>query len=154
MMAPRWLPGSAWWVLLLRAFGAHVGSCCRLKPGLRVRFPWRPQVGSHCWLGEDAWFDNLAPIRLGDHVCVSQGAYLCTGNHDFRSPGFDLHVQQIVIGSGAWIAARAVLAPGRVIGFGAVVALVAIIGSELPEIAIVRCNPAVIVGQQFPQGCQ
>lgn len=154
LLAARWLPGSAWRVALLRAFGACIGPGCRLKPGLRVKFPWRLQVGSHCWLGEDAWFDNLAPIRLGDHVCVSQGAYLCTGNHDFRSPGFDLRVQEIVIGSGAWIAARAVLAPGCVIGSGAVVALGAVVSGEVPEAAIVRGNPAVIVGQRFPKGCQ
>jgi len=37
----RWLPGSAWRVPLLRAFGARIGSGCRIKPGLRVKFPWR-----------------------------------------------------------------------------------------------------------------
>ena len=48
-----------------------------------------------CWLAEDAWPGNLAPISLGDRVCLSQGAYLCTGNHDFRSPGFDLRLGPI-----------------------------------------------------------
>ena len=56
---------------------------------------WRLQVGQACWLAEDAWLDNLAPISLGDRVCLSQGAYLCTGNHDFRSPGFDLRLGPI-----------------------------------------------------------
>ncbi|MEB3168931.1 MAG: WcaF family extracellular polysaccharide biosynthesis acetyltransferase [Synechococcaceae cyanobacterium] len=148
LLAARWLPGSAWRVALLRSFGTRIGQGCRLKPGLRVKFPWRLQVGSHCWLGEDAWFDNLAPICLGDHVCVSQGAYLCTGNHDFRSPDFALRVQPIRIGSGAWIAARAVLAPGSVIGAGAVVALAAVVSGHVPDAAIVRGNPAEVVGQR------
>ena len=26
-----------------------------------------------------AWPGNLAPISLGDRVCLSQGTYLCTG---------------------------------------------------------------------------
>ena len=56
---------------------------------------WRLQVGQACWLAEDAWLDNLAPISLGDRVCLSQGTYLCTGNHDFRSPGFDLRLGPI-----------------------------------------------------------
>ena len=110
LLAARWLPGSAWRVGLLRLFGACIGPGCPRKPGLRVKFHWRLQVGQSCWLAEDAWLDNLAPITLGDRVCVSQGAYLCTGNHDFRSPGFDLRLGPITIGPDAWIAARAVLA--------------------------------------------
>ncbi|MEB3353750.1 MAG: hypothetical protein VKM34_05895 [Cyanobacteriota bacterium] len=73
-------------------------------------------VGRACWLAEDAWPGNFAPITLGDRVCLSQGAVLCTGNHNFRSPGFDLRLGPISIGTGAWIAARAaraVVALGR-----------------------------------------
>ena len=35
-----------------------------------------------------------------------QGAYLCTGNHNFRSPGFDLQLGPIRIDSDAWIAPK------------------------------------------------
>lgn len=147
-VAARWLPGSAWRVLLLRAFGARIGSGCRLKPGLRVKFPWRLQVGDACWLAEDAWLDNLAPIEIGDRVCLSQGCYLCTGNHDFRAPGFGLRLGPITVGSDAWIAARAVLAPGTQVGSGAVVALAAVVSGTVPPGVIVRGNPAVAVGQR------
>lgn len=148
LLAARWLPGSAWRVALLRLFGARISSGCRLKPGLRVKFPWRLQVGHHCWLAEDAWIDNLATVILGDRVCLSQGVYLCTGNHDFRSPGFDLILGPISIGSDAWIAARAVLAPGTRVGNGAVVALASVVSGEVPAGAIVRGHPAVVVGQR------
>lgn len=148
LVSARRLPGSAWRVGLLRAFGARIGPCCRLKPGLRVKFPWRLQVGQACWLAEDAWIDNLAPVILGDRVCLSQGTYLCTGNHDFRSPGFDLILGPITIGSDAWIGARAVLAPGTRVGPGAVVALAAVVSGEVPAGAILRGNPAIVVGQR------
>jgi putative colanic acid biosynthesis acetyltransferase WcaF len=148
LLAARWLPGSTWRVLLLRGFGAQIGGGCRIKPGLRVKFPWRLQVGEACWLAEDAWIDNLAPVRLGDRVCLSQGAYLCTGNHDFRSPGFDLRLGPISVGSDAWIAARAVLAPGTRIGPAAVVALGALVSGSVPAGAIVRGNPAIVVGKR------
>jgi putative colanic acid biosynthesis acetyltransferase WcaF len=148
MLAARWWPGSAWRVGLLRAFGARIGPGCRIKPGLRVKFPWRLQLGRACWLAEDAWIDNLAPVTLGDRVCISQGAYLCTGNHDFRSPGFTLRLGPITVESDAWIAARAVLAPGTRIGAGAVVALAAVVSGNVPAGAIMRGNPAVVVGQR------
>jgi putative colanic acid biosynthesis acetyltransferase WcaF len=105
-------------------------------------------VGEACWLAEDAWLDNLATIRFGDRVCISQGAYICTGNHNIRSPGFDLRLGPITIGSDAWIAARAVLAPGTRVGAGAVVALGAVVSGIVPPGAIVRGNPALVVGQR------
>ena len=148
LLAADWLPGSAWRVSLLRAFGARIGRRCRLKPGLRVKFPWRLQVGDHCWLAEGAWIDNLAPITLGDRVCISQGAYLGTGNHNIRSPSFALRLGPISIDSDAWIAARAVLAPGTQIGAGAVVALGAVVSGTVPPGVIIRGNPAVITGKR------
>lgn len=148
LVAARWLPGSAWRVKILRIFGASIGSGCRIKPGFRVKFPWRLQVGHACWLGENAWLDNIATITLGDRVCISQGAYLCTGNHDYRSPNFDLLEGQISIGSDAWIAAQSVLAPGCTIGSGAIVALGAVVTGAVPSGAIVRGNPAVVVGRR------
>ena len=148
LLSSRWLPGSAWRVWLLCAFGAHIGSGCCIKPGFRVKFPWRLRVGKSCWLAEDAWLDNLAPITLGDRVCLSQGVYLCTGNHNFRSSSFDLVVGSINIGADAWIAARAVLAPGTDIGPGAVVALGALVSGSIQAGVIVRGNPAVVVGKR------
>ena len=148
LLSTRWLPGSAWRVLLLRSFGARIGPGCRIKPGLRVKFPWRLGVGEACWLAEDAWLDNLASITLGDRVCISQGAYLCTGNHDFRSPGFELRLGPITIGSDVWIAAGAVLAPGTRVGTCAVVALGAVVSGTVEPGVIMRGNPAVVAGQR------
>ena len=147
-LSARWLPGSYWRVLLLRSFGARIGGGCRIKPGLRVKFPWRLQVGEGCWLAEDAWLDNLALISLGDRVCISQGAYLCTGNHDFSSPDFDLRLAPITICSDSWIAAFTVLAPGTYVGPGAVVSLGAVVSGTVQERCIVRGNPALVVGQR------
>ena len=94
LLSSRWISGSKWRVILLRFFGAQIGHGTRIKPGFRVKYPWRLIVGQFCWLGEDAWIDNLAAVRLGDRVCLSQGAYLCTGNHNYRSSDFGLHLMQ------------------------------------------------------------
>ncbi|MCT0229501.1 WcaF family extracellular polysaccharide biosynthesis acetyltransferase [Synechococcus sp. CS-1324] len=142
------LPGTAWRRWLLQSFGAQIGSGCRLKPGLRVKFPWRLVVGDHCWLGESVWIDNLAPVRLGDRVCLSQGAFLCTGNHDYRSPGFELTLGPIKVGADAWICAKAVLAPGSQVGEGAVVGLAAVASGRIGSGSIMAGNPAVPVGRR------
>ncbi len=142
------LPGSGWRKALLRGFGARIGAGGRLKPRLRVKFPWRLAVGEHCWLGEAVWIDNLALVTIGDRVCISQGAYLCTGNHDFRSPSFDLQLGAITIGADAWIAAQAVLAPGTQVRERAVVGLGAVASGTVAAGTVVRGNPAMAVAQR------
>ena len=94
-----------------------------VKPGARIKFPWRLSIGDHSWIGEDAWIDNLAPVAIGADCCLSQGAYLCTGSHDWSRPSFDLLTKPIVVHDGAWIAARAVVGPGVTVGEGAVLCL-------------------------------
>jgi len=142
------LPGTPWRRWLLISFGARIGNGCRLKPRLRVKSPWRLVVGDHCWLGENVWIDNLAPVTLADRVCLSQGAFLCTGNHDYRSRGFELTLGPIQVGAEAWICARAVLAPGTVVGAGAVIGLGAVASGRVAPGQIMAGNPAVVVGQR------
>ncbi|MEB3168772.1 MAG: hypothetical protein VKK97_08575 [Synechococcaceae cyanobacterium] len=54
----------------------------------------------------------------------------------------------IHIGSDAWIAARAVLAPGSRIGAGAVVTLGAVVSGHVPPGAIIGGHSAVLVGSR------
>ena len=129
-------------VLLLKAFGARVGKGLVIKPSVRIKFPWRLTIGDHCWIGESVWIDNLANVAIGDHVCVSQGAYLCTGSHDFRSSSFDLIFRPIKIGSGVWIAARAVILCGVTIGGNSIVTAGSVVHRNVSPGWIVSGNPA------------
>lgn len=121
-----WLPGSGWRVRLLRTFGARIGRGVVIKQHVTVKFPWKLTVGNHVWIGERVWIDNLAQVTIGKHACISQGAYLCTGSHDWRDPQFTLIARPIQIGMGAWVGARASLAPGAVMEDGAVLAMTAL----------------------------
>ncbi|MBT51987.1 MAG: colanic acid biosynthesis acetyltransferase WcaF [Mameliella sp.] len=118
-----WLPGSGWRVKLLRAFGARIGRGVVIKPHVTVKFPWRLTLGDHVWIGERVWIDNLAQVTLEDHACLSQGAYLCTGSHDWTDPRFALITKPITVGQGAWVGAQAILALGTVLEEGAVLAM-------------------------------
>ena len=136
------LPGSGWRVALLRLFGAQIGSGARIKPGFRVKYPWRLTVGDDCWLGEDAWIDNLADVVAGDSVCISQGAYLCTGNHDWSDPAFGLITKEIHLGNSSWVGARATIGPGATLGEGSVAAAGSVVTGSIPPWEIHGGNPA------------
>lgn len=118
-----WLPGSAWRRSVLRAFGAKIGRGVVIKPNVRVKFPWRLEIGDHVWIGERVWLDNLARITVGSHTCISQGAYLCTGSHDWSDPKFKLITKPIAIGEQCWICARCTLAPGTTVESNVVLTL-------------------------------
>lgn len=147
-LVESYLPGSGWRRTLLRAFGARIGVGVVIKPRLRLKFPWRLSVGAHSWLGEAVWLDNLDWIRIGANCCISQGAYLGTGNHDWADPVFGLITQPIDIADQAWICAQARVAPGSHIGVGAVLAQGAVHGGTLAAWAIAAGNPARVIRQR------
>lgn len=130
---------------LLRVFGASIGRRVHIKPGLRVKFPWYLEVGDYSWLGEDLWIDNLAQVTIGAHACVSQGTYLCTGNHDWSTPNMKLFRRPITCGNGSWIGARSVICPGVTLGEGAVVGAGSVVSKDVPAFEIHAGNPARFV---------
>lgn len=138
----RFLPSSCR-VRLLRLFGARIESGVLVKAHVRVRYPWRLRIGKDCWIGEDCWIDNWAPVHIGSNVCVSQGVYLCTGNHDWSDPAFAISPRPIAIEDGAWIGARAVLGPGVHMGIGSVAAIGSVVIREVAEWEIHAGNPAI-----------
>jgi putative colanic acid biosynthesis acetyltransferase WcaF len=129
----------------LRLFGATVGEGLIIKPGVHLKYPWRMRLGKNCWLGERAWVDNMEDVWLGDNVVVSQGAYICTGNHDWSDPGMGLAPQPVVIEDGAWIGAFARIGPGRRVAEESIVSLGAVLLIDTERRGIYAGNPAELV---------
>jgi putative colanic acid biosynthesis acetyltransferase WcaF len=142
LLRSPWLPLSSVRASVLRLFGARVGKGAVIKPGVRVKYPWLLTVGDHVWIGEDAWIDNLAQVMIGNHVCISQGANLCTGNHDWSDPNFGLLIKPITLESGSWVGARAVIAPGVTLGQYAIATAGAVVYKSIPPNEIHSGNPA------------
>ncbi len=132
-------------VLFLRIFGAKIGKGLIIKPKVNIKYPWLLTVHDHVWIGEEVWIDNLVEVTLGSHVCLSQGAMLLTGNHDFTKSSFDLFTGKIVLEKGVWIGAKAVVCPGVSCGSHAVLGISSVAASNLDSYTIYRGNPAIRV---------
>jgi putative colanic acid biosynthesis acetyltransferase WcaF len=142
------LPISAVRVALLRLFGAKIGTGCRFVHPLRVKAPWNLEVGDHCWFGVDVWIYNQAPIRIGSHVCISQGTFLSAGSHDM-STTMDLRVAPIVIEDGVWITSKCVVQMGVTIGRSAVVTPLSVVHRSLDAEGVYGGNPCRLLRKRF-----
>jgi putative colanic acid biosynthesis acetyltransferase WcaF len=134
---------------LLRLFGAEVGKGVVIKPGARVKCPWRLVLGDHVWIGEDVWIDNLENVTIAGHVCLSQGTYLCTGNHDWKKPTFDYRLGAITIEQGAWIGAKSLIAPGVRVGEYAILTAGSVATRSLADAQVYTGNPALRVRNRW-----
>lgn len=137
------LPSSALRVGLLRLFGARIGRRVVIRQHVSVKYPWHIVVGDDCWIGERVWIDSLTTVRIGNDVCLSQGAYLCTGNHNWADPGFGLMIAPIQLNDGSWAGAMSILTPGVVLGLGAIAAAGSVVSGTIPDFEIYVGNPAV-----------
>jgi putative colanic acid biosynthesis acetyltransferase WcaF len=145
LLFETWIPGSAWRRALLRAFGASVGRGVVIKSRVRIKFPWRLAVGDSVWIGENAWFDNPEWVRIEANVCVSQGAYLCTGSHDHTAENFGPIARPISLGDQCWIGARSIVGPGVSVGQGAVTAFATVVLRDVAPWTVIAGNPARVV---------
>ena len=129
-------------ILFLRLFGAKIGKGVVLKPGINIKYPWNLTIGDNAWIGERVWIDCLDKITVGANCCLSQGALLISGNHNYAKTTFDLMIAPIVLEDGVWICAEAIVTGGTVCGSHSVLGTKSVASSNLEQYGIYRGNPA------------
>jgi putative colanic acid biosynthesis acetyltransferase WcaF len=141
--ASHWLPHYGIKSALLRLFGAKVGKGVCIKPGVSIKFPWKLKIGNNVWIGENVWIDNLTDVLIGDNVCISQGAFLLCGSHNYKKKEFDLLIGRIELQEGVWIAARAVVTGGVCCYSHSILTANSVTSSDLEPYMIYKGNPAI-----------
>ena len=113
-----------------------------IKPKVSIKYPWKLTVGDNTWIGENVWIDNLDTVNIGANVCISQGALILSGNHDYSKTTFDLIVKPITIEDGVWIGAKSIVTQGVVCKSHSVLAVNSVASSNLELYSIYKGNPA------------
>ena len=140
------IPGYRLKTAVLRLFGAEIGKNVVIKTGISVKYPWYLSIGDYTWIGERAWLDCTAPLRIGQHVVISQGVYVSCGGHDWQDPGMGTVAAPVTIEDGAWIAAYARVAGGVRIGQEAMIAMGSVVLRSCDMRSTYSGNPARRVG--------
>jgi len=130
-------------VSLLRLFGAKIGNGVIIKPNVNIKYPWFLEIGDNVWIGEDVWIDNLALVKVGNNVCISQGAYILTGNHDYKKESFDLIIKPVIIEDGVWVGAKSIVCPGTILKEHSVLSVGSVFSGISEPWTIYRGNPAI-----------
>ena len=149
----RWTPNhsrlfNCWRVLLVRMFGGKVGRHCVIKSSCEIWQPWKLVLGEYVALSEHVICYSVDTVKIGDHTTVSRDVFLCCASHDISSPNMELTYAPVTIGANAWVAARAILLPGRTVGEGAVVAAGSVVVKDVEPWTVVGGNPAAIIGKR------
>ncbi|WPU98366.1 WcaF family extracellular polysaccharide biosynthesis acetyltransferase [Mucilaginibacter sp. cycad4] len=142
------IPSSGFKVFFLKLFGARIGKNVTIKPCVNIKYPWNLHIGDESWIGENVWVDSLVLIHIGAHVCLSQGAVLLTGNHDYKKTSFDLITKGIILEDGVWICAGAMVTPGITAASHAVLTSGSIATKNLEAYGIYQGNPAVKIRER------
>lgn len=144
----EWSPQPAyfWRRWLLRLFGAKVGTGVLVRPTARITYPWKVSFGDHCRVGDNAEIYSLGPISIGPHAIVGQRSYVCAATHDYRDITFPLIAKAVSIDAEVWIATDCFIAPGVVIGRGAIVGARSTVLNDVAPCSIVVGTPARVIG--------
>lgn len=122
--------------LILRLFGASIGTGVLIRRGVRIHLPWNLTIGNDCWIGEDVWFINHEKITISSNVCISQRSIICSGGHDYRKSSLSYAHKPVSIKDGAWICLDAKILPGVTIGECSVVSAGEIARKSIPNYSI------------------
>jgi putative colanic acid biosynthesis acetyltransferase WcaF len=133
---------------LLRAFGAKIGKQVEIKPNVNIKYPWNLTIADEVWIGEEVWIDSLVMVTIGSNVCISQGALILTGSHNYKKPSFNLMTAPVVIEDGAWIGAKAIVNLGITVGSHAVLTTASVATKNLEAYSVYQGNPAVKVRER------
>lgn len=132
-----------WRRLILVIFGANLHPTARVYSSAKIWLPANLTMEENSCIGPKSNIYTMAPIKLGAHSLVSQGAFLCTGSHNIDQKSFPLVTKPIEIGCHAWVAAEAFVGPGVKIGSGAVLGARSCAFHHLEPWTVYVGNPAI-----------
>ena len=145
LVRASWNPFMSIKIILLRAFGAKIGRGLVIKNNVTIKFPWKLTIGNNVWLGEQCWIDNLDYVTIGNNVCISQGALLLTGNHDYTNSSMPYRNAPITLEDGVWVGARVVVCPGVIMRKNSIASVGSVVTKSTEVNGIYQGVPAVVI---------
>lgn len=130
----------------LKRCGEHVVFCT----GITFNQAKNIEIGNNVRIGPKSHLSGMGGIKIGDNVKLGPQVIIWSANHNYFKPEalpYDsTYIKKTVtIEDNVWIGARVSIVPGVKIGEGAVIAMGAVVCSDIPPCAVAGGNPAAII---------
>ena len=135
-----------WFFYLLS--GMKISPKAHIHMWARFYNPSGITIGEDTIVGDHAFLDGRASLKMGSHVDIASYVMIYNSEHDINSEDFHAITGSVEIGDYAFIGPRVIILPGVKIGKGAVVAAGAVVTKDVSEFAIVGGVPAQVIGER------
>lgn len=139
---------------ILSHYYEHMGENVIIWPGVRVKHPYKLNVGNNSQLGYNSMYQSVAGITIGDNVLIGPGVKIWTMNHQVGDLQKDIIDQDydcapVIIEDNCWLASNVFIKPGTHLPKGCVVTPNTVVHKiKYEENSVISGNPAKIIGQR------
>lgn len=135
--------------------GEHASLSAGLVPGQELGSRPVVTIGDRCTIGRGSHIVGHESIVIGDDVWTGPYVYITDQNHSYADPDRPIGLQWpvndgVVIGSGSWLGAGAIVLPGARLGRNVVVAAGSVVRGTVPDHSVVAGVPAKVVRRYDP----
>ncbi|GAB3487187.1 hypothetical protein GCM10027440_32660 [Nocardiopsis coralliicola] len=136
--------------------GADITLSAGMLPGLELGPATVLRIGDGCMIGRGTHVVAHTRIDIGDEVYTGPYVYITDQSHVYADPDISVGRQwpvdhPVVIGSGSWIGANAVVLPGARLGRNSVVAAGAVVrAGDYPDHSVIAGTPGRVVRRYDP----
>lgn len=143
-----WIPlHSIRWVFYTLS-GMKISPYAHIHMWARFYNPAGITIGEDTIVGDHAFLDGRAALKIGKHVDIASEVMIYNSEHDINSDDFHATLAAVEIGDYVFIGPRVIILPGVKIGKGAVIAAGAAVTKDVPEFAIIGGVPAEVMGER------
>lgn len=137
-----WLPFADLRRWYLRLFVKSLGKRTYIGRNVDVKEPGKIAIGHHSVINKNVVLNGRGGLVIGNNVDIAQDVFILTEQHDQNDDMHALVKKSVCIEDYVWIATRATVLPGVVLGKGAVVACGAVVTKDVPSMTVVGGVPA------------